>query len=146
MSDLYLQSGQTLWYCDRKTGELGTVKVMYAYPGSFIIEYDNRLYRFPYSVLGTRLFFTRKAAACPSEILKGRETKEKLAKEGGDFQKLIKKYEDMGLLDGNPRPEKYDEDEYDYRQREFIQYCNDYYDYYYRDSGDFSETSFTQEY
>ncbi len=79
MRHLYVKPGQVLWYCNRDTGELGTVQVKYAYTGEFIISYGEKLYRLPYSALGKRLFFTRKGAACPSEILKDRARREKQA-------------------------------------------------------------------
>ena len=70
MSRTYLHPGQQLWYCNRKTGELGTVKVTTVYSDIFFIEFRGKIYRLPTSALGTRLFFTRNGAARPSEIIK----------------------------------------------------------------------------
>ena len=77
MRDHYLYPGMQLWYCNRKTGNLGTVEVTRAYAGTFFIRYKGKEHELPMSALGTRLFFTRKGASCPKDILKEREATER---------------------------------------------------------------------
>ena len=76
MRGLYLHPGQKLWYCNRDTGEIGTVEVTTVYPDVFFIKFRGKTHRLPTSALGTRLFFTRKGAACPGEIIKDGQLKE----------------------------------------------------------------------
>ncbi len=84
----YLYPGMKLWYCNRNTGELGTVEVSRAYAGTFYIRYHGKEHELPMSALGTRLFFTRKGASCPKAILKEREATEYDNKAYRDFHVL----------------------------------------------------------
>ena len=70
MQKYRLVPGQVLWYCNRNTGELGTVEVMYVFRGGFIIQYNGKFYEMKQEALGTRLFFSKKGASCPGEIIK----------------------------------------------------------------------------
>ena len=116
MGHYYLYPGQNLWYCNRDTGELGTVKVEYVYPGEFVIRYHRRNYRLPYSALGTRLFFTRKGAACPSEIIERWKAREGEPIVTGHDGQYFEEYEPF-------------DDDWDHWKK-------NYYDYSHRDSGD----------
>lgn len=70
MDKFRLYEGQTLWYCNRDNGRLGTVTVEFVFRGGFFIRYNNKIYEMKQEALGTRLFFRRDGASCPKDIIK----------------------------------------------------------------------------
>ncbi len=127
MRDYYLYPGMKLWYCNRNTGDLGTVGVTRAYSGSFYIRYRGKEYEMPMNALGTRLFFTRKGASCPSEIIKNRDRREKQAQ--------LEENSRVGPYCPYEELEPFDNDEQDYQKN--------YYSYSNRDSGETEEEQFS---
>ena len=129
--ELILKPGQILWYCNRNTGELGTVQVKTAHVGEFIVEYKNKLYRLPSTALGTRLFFTRKGAANPSEIMKNRARRENNANNSVNAKGYNEDFYDL-FIEKNEYIKTGSADDYDYwheYKREYEDYCVDYNNY-----------------
>ena len=127
--ELILKPGQILWYCNRKTGELGTVQVKNAYVGEFIVEYKNKLYRLPSAALGTRLFFTRKGAASPSEIMKNRVRRERATAKTVNTKGYNEDYYELFIQKNEYVKTEPDNDYWREYKREYEDYCADYNDY-----------------